>query len=232
MSRASLVRCSCPWRVKLIFPQTHLPCLTSIWVMSTAVSGNQRPTGCGPGPAKRSPRIVRGSPPAMSIPPPAMSIALRQSQMDIFDFILLSRDRFYGRPRRQGFAALAQTSWGAPGKRPPGDRRVVSAQGLSSETSTKAIILPNPQALPNPSVLAVKGSASPLRALDGLAGTLIRMIVAGADQDRQTIDHDPLDESHLACQPPGGRVYSRVVEEGFPEGRPPHLRDPDLQAMC
>ena len=89
MSRASLVRCSCPWRVKLIFPQTHLPCLTSIWVMSTAVSGNQRPTGCGPGPAKRSPRIVRGSPPAMSIPPPAMSIALRQSQMDIFDFILI-----------------------------------------------------------------------------------------------------------------------------------------------
>ena len=89
MSRASLVRCSCPWRVKLIFPQTHLPCLTSIWVMSTAVSGNQRPTGCGPGPAKRSPRIVRGSPPAMSIAPPAMSIALRQSQMDIFDFILI-----------------------------------------------------------------------------------------------------------------------------------------------
>ena len=41
----------------------------------------------------------------MSIPPPAMSIALRQSQMDIFDFILLSRDRFYGRPRRQGFAS-------------------------------------------------------------------------------------------------------------------------------
>ena len=43
------------------------------------------------------------------------------------------------------------------------------------------------------------------------------MIVAGADQERQTIDHDPLDESHLAFQPPGGRVYSRVVEEGFPE---------------
>ena len=32
------------------------------------------------------------------------------------------------------------------------------------------------------------------------------MIVAGADQERQTIDHDPLDESHLAFQPPGGRV--------------------------
>ena len=28
--------------------------------------------------------------------PPAISIALRQSQMDIFDFILLPRDRFYG----------------------------------------------------------------------------------------------------------------------------------------
>ena len=46
------------------------------------------------------------------------------------------------------------------------------------------------------------------------------MIVAGADQERQTIDHDPLDESHLAFQLPGGRVYSRVVEEGFPEGVP------------
>ena len=87
MSRASLVRCSCPWRVNPIFPMTHRPCLTSSWVMST-VSEIQRATGCGPGSAKRSPRIVRGR-------PPAISIALRQSQMDIFDFILLSRDRFY-----------------------------------------------------------------------------------------------------------------------------------------
>ena len=46
------------------------------------------------------------------------------------------------------------------------------------------------------------------------------MIVAGADQDRLTIDHDPLDESHLAFQPHGERVYSRVVEEGFPKGGP------------
>ena len=81
MSRASLVRYSCPWRVKPIFPMIHRPCLISSWVTSTAVSGNQRPTGCGPGSAKRSPRIVRGR-------PPAISIALRQSQMDIFDFHL------------------------------------------------------------------------------------------------------------------------------------------------
>ena len=45
MSRASLVRCSCPWRVKPIFPMTHLPCLTSSWVTST-VSEIQRATGC------------------------------------------------------------------------------------------------------------------------------------------------------------------------------------------
>ena len=81
MSRASLVRCSCPWRVNPIFPMTHLPYLTSSWVTST-VSEIQRATGPGPGSAKRSPRIARGR-------PPAISIALRQSQMDIFDFILI-----------------------------------------------------------------------------------------------------------------------------------------------
>ena len=41
------------------------------------------------------------------------------------------------------------------------------------------------------------------------------MIVAGADQERQTIDHDPLDESHLAFQPPGGRVYTRIFNLMF-----------------
>ena len=107
MSRASLVRCSCPWRVKPIFPMTHRPCLTSSWVTSTAVSGNQRPTGCGPGPAKRSPRIARGR-------PPAMSIALRQSQMDIFDFILISRDRFYG-----GMGVWRYLPCGTPRQRSP-----------------------------------------------------------------------------------------------------------------
>ena len=165
MSRASLVRCSCPWRVKLIFPQTHLPCLTSIWVMSTAVSGNQRPTGCGPGPAKRSPRIVRGSPPAMSIPPPAMSIALRQSQMDIFDFILLSRDRFYGRPRRQGFAALAQTSWVAPGKRLPAIV-ALSQPKASAPRLHQSNHSPKPASAAKPIGPRRQGFASPLRALD------------------------------------------------------------------
>ena len=62
MSRASLVRYSCPERVKPIFPMTHRPCLISSWVMST-VSEIQWATGSGPGPAKSAPRIVRGGRP-------------------------------------------------------------------------------------------------------------------------------------------------------------------------
>ena len=90
----------------------HLPCLTSSWV-TCAVSEIQRATGCGPGSAKRSPRIVKGR-------PPAISIALRQSRMDIFDFILLSRDRFYGRP-----GVWYYLPWGTPrtGRPPGGDRK-------------------------------------------------------------------------------------------------------------
>ena len=38
-----------------------------------------------------------------------------------------------------------------------------------------------------------------------------------ADQDRQAIGHDPLDESHLALQSPGGDIARRVVQEAFTE---------------
>ena len=44
-----------------------------------------------------------------------MSIALRQSQMDIFDFILISRDRFY-----VGMGVLALPPlWNSPAAVPP-----------------------------------------------------------------------------------------------------------------
>ena len=100
MSRASLVRYSCPERVKPIFPMTHRPCLISSWVMST-VSEIQWATGSGPGPAKSAPRIVRGR-------PPAISIALRQSQMDIFDFISLSSP--WQKPRQRAACPLVASS--------------------------------------------------------------------------------------------------------------------------
>ena len=60
------------------FPMTHLPCLTSSWVMSTDLRDPAHRVESRL--SEESPRIARGR-------PPAISIALRQSQMDIFDFL-------------------------------------------------------------------------------------------------------------------------------------------------
>ena len=42
-------------------------------------------------------------------------------------------------------------------------------------------------------------------------------VIAGSDQDRQAIGHDPLDESHLVLHHSAGGIARRVVQEGFPE---------------
>ena len=88
-------------------------------------------------PAKRSPRIVRGM-------PPAISIALRQSQMDIFDFISLFP---WQKPRSYSTRPDSTAGWGS------------SATSLYRYPLSLA-------PYDSRSVLAVKGPLAPLRALD------------------------------------------------------------------
>ena len=171
MSRASLVRCSCPWRVKLIFPQTHLPCLTSSWVTMLEAWAAAPPSQGTSGPRgavqtrQRDRHELSGEarPQCQSLRPQCQS--LRPQCQSLFGnprWISLISSCSHEIDSTAGRAVKGSL------RRPKlhGERRVNGSRRSSRCLSprpqlrdfTKAIILPNPQALPNPSVLAVKGS--------------------------------------------------------------------------
>ena len=82
MPRASSVRCSCPWRVKPISPMTHLPCfdfeLGDEHRLRELARHRVRSRPSEETATNRQGEAARN-----------LNLALRQSQMDIFDFILI-----------------------------------------------------------------------------------------------------------------------------------------------